>query len=66
VVPDANMKLADWNSLLHSLQLQVVGGPNDVGAYTVVPVHAAATPDALQQLRTMRSIRLAEPATTSP
>ncbi|HEX8776474.1 MAG TPA: zf-HC2 domain-containing protein, partial [Rhodanobacter sp.] len=38
VVPDAGMTLADWNALLHSLQLQVVGGPNDVGAYTVAPV----------------------------
>jgi hypothetical protein len=66
VVPDANMKLADWDSLLHSLQLQVVGGPNDVGAYTVVPEHATATQDTLQQLRAMRGIRLAEPATTSP
>jgi anti-sigma factor RsiW len=66
VVPDANMKLADWNALLHSLQLQVVGGPNDVGAYTVVPAHAPATQDTLQQLRAMRGIRLAEPATTSP
>ncbi|GAB2809013.1 zf-HC2 domain-containing protein [Dyella kyungheensis] len=66
VVPDANMKLADWNTLLHSLQLQVVGGPNDVGAYTVVPAHAPATQDTLQQLRATHGIRLAEPATTSP
>lgn len=66
VVPDANMKLADWDSLLHSLQLQVVGGPNDVGAYTVVPEHATAQQDTLQQLRAMHGIRLAEPATTSP
>lgn len=66
VVPDANMKLADWNGLLHSLQLQVIGGPNDVGAYTVVPAHAASTQDTLQQLRAMHGIRLAEPATASP
>ncbi|WP_109125070.1 zf-HC2 domain-containing protein [Dyella sp. C11] len=66
VVPDAGMKLADWNTLLHSLQLQVVGGPNDVGAYTVVPAHAAGTSDTLQQLRSTHGIRLAEPATTSP
>jgi hypothetical protein len=65
VVPDAGMKLADWNTLLHSLQLQVVGGPNDVGAYTVVPAHAPATQDTLQQLRATHGIRLAEPATTS-
>ncbi len=66
VVPDANMKLAEWDNLLHSLQLQVVGGPNDVGAYTVVPEHATATQDTLQQLRASHGIRLAEPATTSP
>ena len=66
VVPDANMKLADWDSLLHALQLQVVGGPNDVGAYTVVPAHASATQDTLQQLRATHGIRLAEPATASP
>jgi hypothetical protein len=66
VVPDANMKLADWNSLLHSMQLQVVGGPNDVGAYTVVPEHTAGTHDPLQQLRATHGIRLAEPATAGP
>lgn len=67
VVPDASMKLADWNTLLHALQLQVIGGPNDVGAYTVVPAPSAPTPrDALQQLRAAHGIRLAEPATSSP
>jgi len=66
VVPDATMKLADWNTLLHSLQLQVVGGPNDVGAYTVVPAHATGGNDVLQQLRTAHGIRLAEPATAGP
>jgi len=66
VVPDTSMKLADWNTLLHSLQLQVVGGPNDVGAYTVVPAHAAGATDALQQLRSAHGIRLAEPATSGP
>jgi hypothetical protein len=63
VIPDASMALADWNSLLRNLGLQVVGGPNDVGAYTVVPANAGATPArALQQLRASRRIRLAEPA----
>jgi len=65
VVPDATMKLADWNTLLRHLHLQVVGGPNDVGAYTVVPVGAAA-PQALQQLRATRGIRLAEPVAATP
>ncbi|HEY9133217.1 MAG TPA: zf-HC2 domain-containing protein [Dyella sp.] len=65
VVPDETMKLADWNTLLRHLHLQVVGGPNDVGAYTVVPVGAAA-PQALQQLRATRGIRLAEPVAATP
>jgi len=67
VVPDATMTLADWNSLLHSLNLQVVGGPNDVGAYTVVPSGAPATvAPALQKLRATRGIRLAEPVASAP
>lgn len=67
VVPDANMTLADWNALLRSLQLQVVGGPNDVGAYTVAPAGSApATRNALQQLRAARGVRLAEPVTDNP
>ncbi len=67
VVPDAGMKLADWNALLHSMSLQVVGGPNDVGAYTVVPTSLASTPGhTLEQLRATRGIRLAEPVSGTP
>jgi hypothetical protein len=67
VVPDATMKLADWDALLHALGLQVVGGPNDVGAYTVVPRSSTSTgQQVLQQLRAARGIRLAEPVTTTP
>jgi hypothetical protein len=67
VVPDATMTLADWNALLHALRLQVVGGPNDVGAYTVAPTSAASTTQhALQQLRATRGIRLAEPINATP
>lgn len=68
VVPDASMTLADWNALLHSLNLQVVGGPNDVGAYTVVPsgTPASSTAPALQKLRATRGIRLAEPVASVP
>jgi anti-sigma factor RsiW len=67
VVPDANMTLADWNALLHALRLQVVSGPNDVGAYTVAPVSSASTAQhALQQLRTTRGILLAEPVAVTP
>jgi len=67
VVPDAGMKLADWNALLHALGLRVVGGPNDVGAYTVVPRDSTATAQhLLQQLRAAPGIRLAEPVTRTP
>jgi hypothetical protein len=67
VVPDASMTLSDWNALLHSLQLQVVGGPNDVGAYTVAPMAATASQQAtLQQLRAAHGVRLAEPVTDTP
>lgn len=66
VVPDAAMTLADWNALLHALRLQVVGGPNDVGAYTVAPKSATSTAQALQQLRATRGIRLAEPVAVTP
>ncbi|MEN9157460.1 zf-HC2 domain-containing protein, partial [Xanthomonas perforans] len=63
VVPDAKMTVADWDRLLHAQQLQVVGGPNDMGAYTVVP--AAPQPpvqpqQTVQQLRATPGIRLAE------
>lgn len=67
VVPDAGMKLADWDALLHALGLQVVAGPNEVGAYTVVPRGPNSTRlHVLQQLRATRGIRLAEPVTTTP
>lgn len=65
VVPDTGMSLADWDALLRSLGLRVVDGPNDVGAYTVVPADAhATTRQALLQLRASHRIRMAEPAST--
>ncbi|HTM28064.1 MAG TPA: zf-HC2 domain-containing protein [Rhodanobacter sp.] len=67
VVPAASMTLADWNALLHKLGLQVIGGPNEVGAYTVVARDATSTEQhVLQQLRAERGIRLAEPVATTP
>lgn len=66
VVPDATMTLASWNALLHTLRLQVVGGPNDVGAYTVAPMGSAPTAHVLQQLRATQGIRLAEPVAVTP
>lgn len=69
VVPDPQMPLADWSQLLHSLQLQVVGGPNGMGAYVVAPVladTAAPTAQALQRLRAAPGVRLAEPIAPTP
>ncbi|MEW9623335.1 anti-sigma factor family protein [Rhodanobacter geophilus] len=67
VVPDAGMTLADWDALLHALNLQVVHGPNSVGAYTVVPTDAAVTTgQILPRLRAARGIRLAEPISATP
>jgi hypothetical protein len=65
VVPDAAMSLADWNALLHALDLNVVDGPNAVGAYTLAPARTAPK-NALQQLRATRGIRLAEPVSGTP
>ena len=66
VVPDAAMTLADWNALLHTLRLQVVSGPNAVGAYAVAPADSTSTTQVLQQLRATRGIRLAEPVAATP
>jgi hypothetical protein len=67
VVPDASMSLTDWNAMLHTMHLQIVGGPNDVGAYTVAPTSSAiTTQQALKQLRAARGIRLAEPIVGTP
>lgn len=67
VAPATSMTLANWNQLLHDLGLRVVDGPNDVGAYTVVPKGSPATSaHLLQQLRASRNIRLAEPVDNTP
>lgn len=65
VVPDAGMKLADWDALLRRLDLQVVRGPNDVGAYTVVATGGSAQ-ETLKRLRATQGIRLAEPVDSRP
>lgn len=66
VVPDAGMTLADWDALLRTLRLQVVSGPNAVGAYALAPTDATSTDRALQQLRATRGIRLAERVAATP
>ncbi|PPT96513.1 hypothetical protein XaraCFBP7407_08720 [Xanthomonas arboricola pv. arracaciae] len=63
VVPDAKMTVADWDRLLHAQQLQVIGGPNEMGAYTVVPAQPqppAQPQQTVQQLRANPGIRMAE------
>lgn len=67
VVPNDAMKLADWNLMLRNLRLQVVGGPNDVGAYTVMSMTSAGNVQhTVQQLRATPGIRLAEPVNAAP
>ncbi|MGN6790227.1 MAG: zf-HC2 domain-containing protein [Rhodanobacteraceae bacterium] len=68
VVPVTDMTLADWNKLLHQSDLRVIDGPNDVGAYLVVPVGPASSSStiALRRLRGDRGIRLAEPVSDPP
>lgn len=69
VLPDAGMRLADWQALLEAQRLQVVAGPNAAGAYALGPLPgAAALPPAqvLARLRGAPGIRLAEPITATP
>lgn len=67
VVPTAGMKLADWNKLLHDLDLRVIDGPNDAGAYAVVPAGPTSSlAPVLRKLRADREIRLAEPVDNTP
>ncbi|HXE66966.1 MAG TPA: zf-HC2 domain-containing protein [Rhodanobacteraceae bacterium] len=67
VVPATGMTLADWNKLLHDLDLRVIDGPNDAGAYAVVPAESASSSaSALRKLRADRDIRLAEPVDDTP
>jgi len=62
IVPETTMTLAEWDALLQSLQLQVIGGPNRVGAYTVRTTSSApAAAEVLDRLRAAKGIRFAEP-----
>ena len=67
LVPDPSMPVSAWDALLRDNGLEVVAGPNAVGAYTVVPATGAAGRDALvRRLRASEGIRLAEPAANLP
>lgn len=66
VVPAPDLSVADWNALLRAQHLQVVGGPNEAGAYTVTAspdVHSVPA-DTVQKLRASKGIRMAEPIAT--
>lgn len=67
LVPDPAMKLADWDALLDANGLRVVGGPNAVGGYAVVPYSAVGSSDVLiRRLRATSGILLAEPLAGAP
>lgn len=66
VVPETTMKVSDWNALLRDQHLRVIGGPNDVGAYTVQPTGEETAQQAVRQLRATRGIRFAEPVAGAP
>lgn len=67
VVPDADIKMAEWNAVVRTFHLQVIAGPNDVGAYTVIAIdRLRSRATILQQLRATQGIRLAEPVAETP
>lgn len=68
VVPDPGMRLADWDALLRQHRLQVVDGPNQVGAYALAPATGESPPPAgwLARLRAAPGVQLAEPIGINP
>lgn len=66
VVPDPKMTLSAWSELLRSQQLQIVGGPNAVGAYALVLQDKSAVASALERLRKSPGVLLAEPIGAQP
>ncbi|QWT18904.1 hypothetical protein KPL74_14255 [Bacillus sp. NP157] len=67
VVPDKGLSMSAWNSVLQAQHLRVVGGPNGVGAYTVLPDDTAGdAKQAADRLRSTPGIRFAEPVAGTP
>ncbi len=66
VVPDPKLTLAAWSELLRSQQLQIVGGPNAVGAFALVVQDKNAVAGVLERLRKSPGVLLAEPIGTQP
>ncbi len=65
-VPDDRLTLAAWNAALAGSGLQVVAGPNAMGAYMLAPLPGTSGAQALAQLRAMPGMRLVEPAGDAP
>ena len=62
IVPAPAMNLGDLQQLLQSLELQVVAGPNEAGAYALAPTSARAVLDnQVARLRAAPGMRLVEP-----
>lgn len=62
IVPAPDMNLGDLQRLLQSLELQVVAGPNEAGAYALAPTSARAVLDnQVARLRAAPGMRLVEP-----
>ncbi len=67
VVPDGRFTLAEWNTLLDELGLQVSGGPNSAGAYALSFVDTRrSTAQTVARLRSTPGMRLVEPIGNSP
>ncbi|AVS74601.1 hypothetical protein [Paracidovorax cattleyae] len=65
-VPDERLTLAAWNAALAGSGLQVVAGPNAMGAYMLAPLPGASGTQALAQLRATSGMRLVEPIGDAP
>jgi hypothetical protein len=65
IVPAPSLRLDELQRLLHTLNLQVVAGPNSVGAYDLAPQAARTAPTTRElQIATLRAdpgLRLVEP-----
>lgn len=70
IVPAPSLRIDDLQRLLKTLDLQVVAGPNSVGAYDLAPRAAGARQTALDlQIATLRAdpgLRLVEPIDAAP
>ena len=70
IVPAAGMSLGDLQQVLQGLQLEVVAGPNESGAYALAPATARASvdnkglDDQVARLRAAPGMRLVEPIRT--